>query len=136
MDTHDSRGPRSLFVGFHRKQGEGRSLLLLRRNEMQDTIFQQYIRSQSIFKGDRDILRSSYIPDVLPHREEQIRELARILVTALEGNRPSNVLLFGKTGTGKTACMKYIGKEIERADAGLNKVHFIYMNCEVVDTQE
>ena len=109
--------------------------MLLRRNEMQDTIFQQYIRSQSIFKGDRDILRSSYIPDVLPHREEQIRELARILVTALEGNRPSNVLLFGKTGTGKTACMKYIGKEIERANSGLNKVHFIYMNCEVVDTQ-
>jgi cell division control protein 6 len=102
---------------------------------MQDTIFQQYIRSQSIFKGDRDVLRSSYIPDVLPHREEQIRELARILVTALEGNRPSNVLLFGKTGTGKTACMKYIGKEIERAVSGFNKVNFIYMNCEVVDTQ-
>ena len=109
--------------------------MLLRGNEMQDTIFQQYIKSQSIFKGDRDILRSSYIPDVLPHREEQIRELARILVTALGGNRPSNVLLFGKTGTGKTACMKYIGKEIERADSGLNKVHFLYMNCEVVDTQ-
>ncbi|OGS45077.1 MAG: cell division control protein Cdc6 [Euryarchaeota archaeon RBG_13_57_23] len=102
---------------------------------MQDTIFHQYIKSQSIIKGDRDVLRSSYIPDVLPHREEQIGELARILVTALEGNRPSNVLLFGKTGTGKTACMKYIGKEIERADSGLNKVHFIYMNCEVVDTQ-
>ncbi len=109
--------------------------MLLRGNEMQDTIFQQYIRSQSIFKGDREVLRPSYIPDVLPHREEQIRELARILVTALGGNRPSNVLLFGKTGTGKTACMKYIGKEIERAVSGLNKVHFIYMNCEVVDTQ-
>ena len=109
--------------------------MLLRGNEMQDTIFHQYIRSQSIFKGDRDVLRSSYIPDVLPHREEQIRELARILVTALEGNRPSNVLLFGKTGTGKTACMKYIGKEIERAGSGFNKVNFIYMNCEVVDTQ-
>ena len=109
--------------------------MLLRGNKMQDTIFHQYIKSQSIIKGDRDVLRSSYIPDVLPHREEQIGELARILVTALEGNRPSNVLLFGKTGTGKTACMKYIGKEIERADSGLNKVHFIYMNCEVVDTQ-
>ena len=102
---------------------------------MQDTIFQQYIRSKTLFKGDRDVLRPSYIPDVLPHREEQIRELARILVTALEGQRPSNVLLFGKTGTGKTACMKYIGKEIGRADSGLNKVQFIYMNCEVIDTQ-
>jgi len=102
---------------------------------MQDTIFQQYMRVQSIFKGDKDVLRASYIPDVLPHREEQINQLAAILVTALEGQRPSNVLLFGKTGTGKTACMKYIGKEIERANSSLNKVHFIYMNCEVIDTQ-
>ena len=109
--------------------------MLLRGGAMQDTIFQQYIRSTTLFKGDRDVLRPSYIPDILPHREEQIRELARILVTALEGQRPSNVLLFGKTGTGKTACMKYIGKEIGRADSGLNKVQFIYMNCEVIDTQ-
>jgi len=102
---------------------------------MQDTIFQQYTRSKSIFKGDRDVLRASYIPDVLPHREDQINQLASILVTALEGQRPSNVLLFGKTGTGKTACIKYIGKEIERANSNLNNVSFIYMNCEVVDTQ-
>ncbi|HEX9907679.1 MAG TPA: ORC1-type DNA replication protein [Thermoplasmata archaeon] len=102
---------------------------------MQDTIFQQYMRSKSLFKGDRDILRPSYIPDVLPHREEQINQLASILVTALEGQRPSNVLLFGKTGTGKTACIKYIGKEIERANSDLRNVNFIYMNCEVIDTQ-
>jgi len=122
--------------GFHEKhRGLGRSLLLLRGTEMQDTIFQQYIKSKSVFKGDRDVLRSSYIPDVLPHREEQISQLASILVTALEGQRPSNVLLFGKTGTGKTACVKFIGKEIERATSDLHQVNFIYMNCEVIDTQ-
>ncbi len=102
---------------------------------MQDTIFQQYIRTQSIFKGDRDVLRPSYIPDVLPHREEQINQLASVLVSALEGQRPSNILLFGKTGTGKTATIKYIGKEIERARSDLRNVSFLYMNCEVVDTQ-
>ena len=122
--------------GFHRKpRGREGAFLLLRGNEMQDTIFQQYIRTKSIFKGDKDVLRTSYIPDILPHREEQINQLASILATALEGQRPSNVLLFGKTGTGKTACLKYIGKEIERANSQLTSVNFIYMNCEVVDTQ-
>jgi cell division control protein 6 len=108
---------------------------VFRGSEMQNTIFQQYMRSKSLFVGDRDVLRPSYIPDVLPHREEQINQLASILVTALEGQRPSNVLLFGKTGTGKTACIKYIGKEIERANSSLHNVNFIYMNCEVIDTQ-
>ena len=44
-------------------------------------------------------------------------------------------MIFGKTGTGKTASVKFLGKEIQKADSEFNRVIFIYMNCEVVDTQ-
>jgi len=103
--------------------------------EQQTTVFQPYLQVKGIFKKDREILRPSYIPDELPHRGEQINHLASILATALNGQRPSNVLIFGKTGTGKTATIKYIGKEIQRAEAKYKRVDFLYMNCEVVDTQ-
>ena len=101
---------------------------------MEDNVFQQYLKGKQIFKRNREILRSSYIPDELPHRQLQISQLASIMVTALRGERPSNVLIFGKTGTGKTASVKYLGNEIKKADSELNRVIFLYMNCEVVDT--
>src|SRR6266581_3065465 len=75
---------------------------------MEESIFQPYLGTRTIFKMDREILRPSYLPDRLPHRESHIGQLAQILVTALKGERPSNVLIFGKTGTGKTAVVKYI----------------------------
>ncbi|MDH4123438.1 MAG: ORC1-type DNA replication protein [Thermoplasmata archaeon] len=102
---------------------------------MQQSVFQPFMRSQSIFKRDREVLRPSYIPDELPHRGEQINHLASILVTAMNGQRPSNVLIFGKTGTGKTATIKYIGNEIRHAQGTYSRVDYIYMNCEIVDTQ-
>ena len=101
---------------------------------MEENVFQQYLKGKQIFKRNREILRSSYIPDELPHRQQQISQLASIMVTALRGERPSNVLIFGKTGTGKTASVKYLGNEIKKADSELNRVTFLYMNCEVVDT--
>ena len=101
---------------------------------MEDSIFEPYLATKSIFKKDRDILRPSYIPEKLPHRERQIKQLASILATALRGERPSNVLIFGKTGTGKTATVKYLQKEVEKAKKW-SRVDYLYMNCEVTDTQ-
>ena len=101
---------------------------------MEDSIFEPYLAMKAIFKKDRDILRPSYIPENLPHRERQIKQLASILAMALRGERPSNVLIFGKTGTGKTATVKYLQKEVEKAKKW-SRVDYLYMNCEVTDTQ-
>jgi cell division control protein 6 len=81
-------------------------------------------------------MRATYMPDVLPHREKEINNLASVLVPALRDETPSNVFIYGKTGTGKTAVTKFIGKELLKKGAETDKkVNFIYINCEVVDTQ-
>jgi len=81
-------------------------------------------------------MRPTYMPEILPHREKEINDLANILVPALKGETPSNVFIYGKTGTGKTAVVKFVGKELlKKGEQTGKKVNFIYMNCEIVDTQ-
>ncbi|MDR2944351.1 MAG: ORC1-type DNA replication protein [Methanosarcinales archaeon] len=100
-----------------------------------NNLFQRLLENESIFK-DKDVLRHSYTPDVLVHRDEQTEELATILVSALRGETPSNILIYGKTGTGKTAVTRYVGKELENMGEKMGvKCCVIYVNCEVVDTQ-
>src|SRR3989304_1595216 len=91
-----------------RNCGRGRNILAFRGSgvHMEESIFQPYLGAKTIFRMDREILRPSYIPERLPHRESYIDQLAQILATALKGERPSNILIFGKTGTGKTAVLK------------------------------
>jgi cell division control protein 6 len=76
------------------------------------------------------------MPEILPHRDKEINDLAAILVPALKGETPSNVFIYGKTGTGKTAVVKFVGKELFKKGKETNKnINFIYINCEIVDTQ-
>jgi cell division control protein 6 len=98
-------------------------------------IFEDMLTIVNIFEN-REVLRSTYTPDYLPHRNDQVKGLATILVSALRGETPSNVLVYGKTGTGKTAVAKHVGQELERTGEayGIPCV-VIYINCEVVDTQ-
>jgi len=98
-------------------------------------IFAPLLEFEPLFKN-KEVMRPAYTPEVLPHREREINGLASVLVSALRGQTPSNVLIYGKTGTGKTAVAKYVGKELQKKGEELKKrVHFIYINCEVVDTQ-
>jgi cell division control protein 6 len=101
---------------------------------MQD-LFGRFISEKRIFKN-REVLMPSYIPAQLPHREKEIDFLASISAVALRRETPSNIFIYGKTGTGKTAVTKWVGKELEKEGKRSNKpARFFYINCAVVNTQ-
>ena len=98
-------------------------------------IFGRLLEFEGLFVN-REAMRPTFMPEILPHREKEINTLASILVPALRDETPSNVFIYGKTGTGKTAVTKFVGKELlKKGRETGKKVNFIYINCEVVDTQ-
>ena len=101
---------------------------------MGSSIFDQYKQKRMVLTKNKKVLQTTYIPNVLPHRANQIDKIAAITSAALNGDKPSNIMIYGKTGTGKTAVLNYIGNELKKADENEENCKYIYVNCEVVDT--
>ncbi|GGJ07254.1 cell division control protein Cdc6 [Halobellus salinus] len=98
-------------------------------------LFDDLLSGEPIFEN-KEVLRPSYTPHELPHRNEQINQMATILVSALRGETPSNILIYGKTGTGKTASAKFVSQELESTSKKYDvPCEVEYINCEVTDTQ-
>ncbi len=98
-------------------------------------LFDDLLSGEPIF-DDKEVLRPAYTPRNLPHREDQIDNMATILVSALRGDTPSNILIYGKTGTGKTASAKFVSDELEATSTKFEVPCDVeYINCEVTDTQ-
>lgn len=72
-----------------------------------DEIFKRAKEGKALFT-DRNALNPEYVPQRLPYRDAQINAVAEVLAPVLHGSKPSNLLLYGKTGTGKTAVARYV----------------------------
>jgi len=100
--------------------------------------FENYLKKESIFI-DKKTLMPSYIPEEILYREEQLQEVANILAPVLRLEKPSNLFIYGKTGTGKTISVKHIITSMSKV-AGQNNLPLkcIYLNCKlkrVADTE-
>ncbi|MCL1984813.1 MAG: ORC1-type DNA replication protein [Methanomassiliicoccaceae archaeon] len=102
---------------------------------MSESVFTKHIERRNRIVKNKSILQTSYLPEILPHRKEEIDSVAAVIASVFEGDKPSNILIFGQTGTGKTAVMNFIGNELKKVDPKGETAVYIYINCEVVDTQ-
>jgi cell division control protein 6 len=103
------------------------------------TIFQEFIEKKTLIFKDRNALTSHFTPETIPHRDEQIHTLASILASALKGGRPSNIFIYGMTGTGKTLVSKFVGDELKKTSTqGGFPIEVVYINCKmkkIADTE-
>ncbi len=100
-----------------------------------DDVFDSFVNGVKLFK-DREVLRHDYLPEKLPHREDQIRLLGSTVAPVLKDARCSNIFIYGKTGTGKTAVTKYVLSHLEsKAKEYGAKVKFCYINCRMTGSE-
>lgn len=100
-----------------------------------DELFERAVKNTQIFRN-KNVLRHDYIPEKLPHREEQIRYFGEIVAPVLKQDRCSNVFVYGKTGTGKTAVIKYVlSKLSDKAQSLGVPFKICYINCRLAGTE-
>ncbi|MFX1477587.1 MAG: Cdc6/Cdc18 family protein [Promethearchaeota archaeon] len=97
-----------------------------------DKFYKNYLKGPRIF-NNRDALEPSYIPEDLPHRDVQIKDIAEKTACALLGDAPPTFLCYGQTGTGKTATIRYVSQKLAQQSSKI-KPWWIYINCNIVST--
>tara|TARA_B100000470_G_scaffold191417_1_gene158562 strand:+ start:347 stop:1582 length:1236 start_codon:yes stop_codon:yes gene_type:complete len=84
---------------------------------------------KSLIKN-RDVLHFDHIPEQILHRDPEQEKIAQTLIPILMGSRPSNLLVYGKTGTGKTLVIKKVLSKIQkRVEEGSFPIKLAYTNA-------
>ncbi|WP_435320522.1 Cdc6/Cdc18 family protein [Haloarchaeobius sp. TZWSO28] len=90
-----------------------------------------FVREDAIF-ANKELLEINHLPDEgrIVGRDEEISNLANAVNPAIFGQSPSNVLIFGKTGTGKSLCAKYVSNRLTETagEEGVN-AEYAYVDC-------
>ena len=113
----------------------GRGTLTNQPSDPLNDIFERAISGRTLFIN-RNVLRNEFIPSQIHFRDNQIKGVAQILSPALTGHKPSSLLIYGKTGTGKTVVTKYVlNRMTERSKTTDTKVQAAYINTRIASTE-
>jgi cell division control protein 6 len=97
---------------------------------MRGSLFKSKGISENIFKNER-FLYPEFLPERLPHRDDELSEIARALKPLLSKSKPRNLFIFGPPGVGKTASCKFVLRELKEN----SNAYPIYLNCWEYDTR-
>ncbi len=94
-------------------------------------LLESVIKRMSVFKN-KEVLYPEYVPERLPHREEQLKQLAEIFKVMIltPGSASMRAMLIGGVGVGKTATARVFGRELRRLakERGI-EIKYIHINC-------
>ncbi len=102
---------------------------------MDGNIFEKILGQDCLFT-DRRAFDHAFEPIRLPHRDQEVESLVRNLVDALNGHIPSNMLLYGVPGSGKTVVTRFVlGQLLDKGKEMGKSVETYEINCRNVDTK-
>lgn len=93
--------------------------------------FDEILAKDSIFK-DASVLSPHFVPKELPFRDSQISEIMTVISPALQRRKPKNLIVYGKTGTGKTVSIKRIMEDFEKQK---KEASMLYLNCRIYNSR-
>jgi len=86
---------------------------------------------------NKDLLKIGHVPDAdrIVGRDEEISKLAKRLNGAVHGYSPENVMIYGKTGTGKSLVSKHVCERAQNAAQDGVDIGIAYIDCAEDNTE-